>query len=266
MKATFIYHKGNQRMEKFYKNLLNEPDFCRICEDCYNCRGDWTYKDDVKAVVLDAVDEDEFIEDASDYIPELPNGDVAIAQLHEDLLWELPNILAEKNYKLLIVPSETPSDLSIAMRNSLKELCEKNNMDFENPKPFCALKKRHKRKVLNEFINYFKIGFPQVEIKSEDRHKIDDINVIISAPCGETYYISKRIKGKIINEIKDEIANAHHNYPCLGSMEYDKELEDTMLHEAGYIAMDAVKKGLLPYKCKNKFCGRCGIFGQSSLQ
>jgi len=265
MKATFIYHRGNQRMEKFYKNLLNEPNFCRICEDCNNCRGDWSYKNDVNVVILNAVDKDEFIEDASEYIPEIPAGDVAIVQLHEDLLYELPEILSNKGYNLLIVPSESPSDLSIAMRNSLKKLCEKKGLDFENPKPFCALKKRHNKKVLNEFIDYFKIGFPQIKIESSNGHKIDNVSVVISAPCGETYYIAKRITGKVINELKDEIANSHHNYPCLGSMEYDKELEDTVLHEAGYIAIDAVKKALLPYKCKNKFCGRCGIFGQSSL-
>ena len=252
-------------MEKFYNHLINNADFCRICEDCYNCRGEWSYKENVKNIVVNPIDKNKFIEDSSEYIPNIPNGDVAVVQLHEDLLIELPKILSEKGYKLLIVPSETPDDLSIAMRKELEKLCEKYSIEFENPKPFCALKKRHKRKILNEFINYFKIGFPVVEITSNDRHKIDDIKVIISTPCGETHYISKRLKGKIINEIKDEISNAHHNYPCLGSMEYDKELEDTVLHEAGYIAIDAVKKALLPYKCKNKFCGKCGIFGQKDI-
>ncbi|GBF36394.1 hypothetical protein MHHB_P0624 [Methanofervidicoccus abyssi] len=56
----------------------------------------------------------------------------------------------------------------------------------------------------------------------------------------------------LISELEEEIANAHHNYPCLGSMEYNKELEDTILHEAGYIALETLKKALLPYKCKNK--------------
>ena len=247
-------------MEKFYNNLLNNPDFCRICEDCYNCRGDWTFKEDIDNIILPPIDRNEFIEDASEYIPELPEGEVIIAQLHEDLLYELPYLMKDKNYKLLIVPSETPYDLSISMRNTLKNTCEKLGLDFENPKPFCSMKKRHNREILNKFIDYFKIGYPKIEVKSSDGHKIEDVNVITSAPCGETYYISKRIKGKLISELEEEIANAHHNYPCLGSMEYDKELEDTILHEAGYIALEVVKKALLPYKCKNKFCNKCGIF------
>lgn len=73
MRAVFIYHKNNQRMEKFYKNLLNEPDFCRICDDCYNCRGNWTFKNNVKNIVIEEVYE-EFVDNPYDYLPELPEG------------------------------------------------------------------------------------------------------------------------------------------------------------------------------------------------
>ncbi|MDK2790116.1 MAG: thymidylate synthase [Methanothermococcus sp.] len=259
MKVTFIYHEGNKRMEKFYKNLLNEPDFCRICEDCYNCRGDWSFKDNVNVLEVKKAYE-EFIDNPYEYIPEVPEGDVCIAQLHDDLLYELPLFLKEKNYRALIVPSEAPDDLSIAMRNSLKEMCENNGIEFENPKPFCSLKKVEGKNAINEFIEYFRIGAPEIEAEVVG-HTIKDVKVKISSPCGETYYIAKRIKNKGIRELKDEIANAHHNYPCLGSMEYDKELEDTILHEAGYIAIDSIKKALSSHKCKNKFCSKgCGGF------
>ncbi|AEF95649.1 DUF166 domain-containing protein [Methanotorris igneus] len=257
MKAVFIYHEGNNRMEKFYKNLLNEPDFCKICEDCYNCRGDWSFKDDVKNVVIKETKE-EFIDDPYEYLPELPEGDVCIAQLHEDLLYELPLLLKEKNYKALIVPSETPHDLSPALRRDLKRMCKDYNIEFENPKPFCSLEKKERNETINKFIDYFRIGKPELEIEVE-RHTIKDVKVKISAPCGETYYIAKRIKNKEIKGLKEEIANAHHNYPCLGSMEYDKELGDTILHEAGYIAIESIEKALNKYKCENKFCsGNCG--------
>ncbi len=242
MKAVFIYHKNNQRMEKFYKNLLNEPDFCRICDDCYNCRGDWSFKDNVKNIVVDEVYE-EFVDNPYDYLPELLEGDVCIAQLHEDLLYELPLLLKEKGYKALIVPSETPHDLSLALRRDLKRVCDNYNIEFENPKPFCSLEKKEDNKYINEFIDYFKIGKPELDIEVENGI-IKDVKVKISAPCGETYYIAKRLKGKKIDNLKEEIANAHHNYPCLASMEIDKELGDTILHKAGYIAIETIEKAL----------------------
>ncbi len=249
MKATFIYHKGNERMEKFYKNLLNEVDFCRICEDCYNCRGDWSFKNDVKNVVVENVYE-EFVEDPYEYLPDLPEGDVCIAQLHEDLLYELPLLLKEKNYKALIVPSETPHDLSPALRRDLKRVCNELNIEFENPKPFCSLEKKEGNKIINEFIDYFRIGKPELTVYIEN-NIIKDVKVKISAPCGETYYIAKRLKGISLDNLKEEIANAHHNYPCLGSMEIDKELNDTILHKAGYIAINSVEKAIREFLSKN---------------
>jgi len=209
-------------------------------------------------MVIEPIGEDEFVDDVENYIRDVPKGDVAVVQCHSDILYELPYLLNEKGYKLLIVPSETPSDLSINMRKKLSEICSDLGMEFENPKPFCGLKKRHNKPVLNEFIDYFRIGHPVMDIEV-DNHKIKDVKVIVSAPCGETYYIGKRIKGKLLSEIKEEVANAHHNYPCLGSMEYDKELEDTILHEGGHIAIDGIKKALSKYKCGNKFCGKCGM-------
>ncbi len=240
MKALFIYHKGNYRMEKFYNHLINSPEFCKICKDCYNCRGDWSYKDFVKKVEINSIYE-EFIDDPTEYIPKLPDGDVCIAQLHEDLLYELPEILKDYNYKALIVPSEEPKDLSPGMRKKLKELCNKYSIEFANPKPFCSLRKGN-YETINKFIDFFKIGYPEFEIIVEN-DTIKDIKVIISTPCGESYYIAKRLKGLKINnldKIKEEIANSHHNYPCLASMEIDKELYDSILHKAGYIAYSSI--------------------------
>ncbi|ENN95898.1 hypothetical protein J422_05319 [Methanocaldococcus villosus KIN24-T80] len=233
MKALFLYHEGNVIMERFYKNLINE-NFCNVCEECDNCRGDWSYKDDVEAIVI-RQPEEEFIEDPEDYIPQLPKADVCIVQLHEDLLYELPYILKDLGYRYFIIPSERPNDLSLAMRKKLKEICSKFNISFYNPKPFCSLKEP------KEFIEYFRIGYPKFKI-TIDGNKIKDIKVLISSPCGESYYIAKRLLGKDINEIKEEIANAHHNYPCLASMEIDKELNDTILHKAGYIALESIMK------------------------
>ncbi|WP_456418849.1 DUF166 domain-containing protein, partial [Methanocaldococcus infernus] len=228
MKALFIYHEGNKIMEKFYNNLINAPDFCKICEDCYNCRGDWSYKDYVDKMVIKKADE-EFIDEPEEYFEDVPKAEYYIAQLHEDLLYHLAHLIEGK---ALIVPSESPHDLSLGMRRELEKICKERGIIFKNPKPFCSLEG------LDEFTNFFKIGKPKVEVIVEN-DIIKDVKVLVSSPCGETYYIAKRLKGKKLDEMDKEIADAHHNYPCLASMELDKELGDTILHKAGYIAREA---------------------------
>ena len=42
----------------------------------------------------------------------------------------------------------------------------------------------------------------------------------------------------------EELAKAHHVYPCLGSMVVDPELSDTVLHVAQYLLREAVEKAL----------------------
>ncbi|MFZ3113460.1 MAG: DUF166 family protein [Methanothrix sp.] len=44
--------------------------------------------------------------------------------------------------------------------------------------------------------------------------------------------------------MRERISEAHHSYPCTGSMERDNELGDTVLHVGGYIIRDAVESGL----------------------
>ncbi|WP_456472295.1 DUF166 family protein, partial [Methanocaldococcus sp.] len=140
----------------------------------------------------------------------------------------------------LIVPSETPHDLSLAMRRELEKICKKKGIIFKNPKPFCSLEGED----IKEFIEFFKIGKPKVKIMVKNNIIIKDVKVLVSSPCGETYYIAKRLKGKSLAEMDEEIANAHHNYPCLASMEVDRELGDTILHKAGYIVKEAFKEEL----------------------
>lgn len=45
-------------------------------------------------------------------------------------------------------------------------------------------------------------------------------------------------------DLRERISEAHHAYPCTGSMERDAELGDTVLHVGGYIIRDAVEGGL----------------------
>jgi len=80
----------------------------------------------------------------------------------------------------------------------------------------------------------------------EGKEAILAANVIISAPCGSTWYVAKRLLGLEPDQpdMRERISEAHHAYPCTGSMERDAELGDTVLHKGGYIIRDAVEESL----------------------
>ena len=71
-------------------------------------------------------------------------------------------------------------------------------------------------------------------------------NVIRSAPCGSTWYVAKKMLGlePDQSDLRERISEAHHAYPCTGSMDRDTELGDTVLHIGGHIIRDAVEDGL----------------------
>ena len=60
------------------------------------------------------------------------------------------------------------------------------------------------------------------------------------APCGNTQYVAERLPGLKVEESVEQTANFFHNHPCMGSMNMDREIADTILHVAGHMVMDAV--------------------------
>ena len=69
-----------------------------------------------------------------------------------------------------------------------------------------------------------------------------------SAPCGSTWYVAKKLTGKEVERdpIRDVVAKAHHSYPCTATMEVDAEIEEPILHKAGYLIRAAVEEQLFP--------------------
>ena len=82
-----------------------------------------------------------------------------------------------------------------------------------------------------------------LDINREGKDYILAANVVRSAPCGSTWFVAKRLLGLEPDQpdIRERISEAHHAYPCTGSMERDFELGDTVLHKGGYIIRDAVE-------------------------
>lgn len=234
--------------ERVIGNLINYKNFCISCDKlCIFCRDDKTlnFADNITGIYIQPSNLPEYIEEPMKYMPpSLPENNVLLAiNLHPDIISELPNLAKDSGTRLIIAPIEEPNWLSTGLRNQIKDKCEKLGIVFTAPKPFCSLKKGEDP-LIDHFIEHFKIGFPILKIGVKNDNIIT-VQVLCSQPCGCTYYVAQKLKNTPADDKLDEvISNAHHAYPCTGSMERDAELKDTILHKAGYIIREAVHDAL----------------------
>jgi hypothetical protein len=187
-----------------------------------------------------------FIEEPERYLPaNMPKCDVIVAiGIHPDLLTALPFAASKTGAKGVIVPVEDPNWCSPGLQKQVEGDLKKAGVEYAFPKPFCTLTKGG-QKSIDAFMDEFKVGRP-VFRSVTDGKKIVHTEVVINSPCGAAAFIAERLIGaKLSNQELDEmISEAHHAYPCTGSMQKDIELKDTILHVAGYTVRDAVKKSL----------------------
>ena len=239
--------------ERVIGNLVNHSTFCRACsEACTHCKeGVYSFAASIPAFfqLPPPTQLPVMIERSPRAFlpPDVPAADVAISSdLHPDLLLELPSLLKDtrSGVKALIVPRERPDSIA---RAQLEEACAAEGLEIALPKPFCEFLPREDQPVLKRFVDTFKIGRPELRLELDRRGRIQHVSVIRSAPCGSTWYVAKQLEhlnAADTPELFARISEAHHAYPCTASMERDRELEETILHKAGYLIRAAVEAGL----------------------
>jgi hypothetical protein len=244
LRLCFVY--GNEFAERVIGNLCNTVSFCQACgHTCGYCRLKYgSFAENINGVYEFSDALPPLIEDPLELLPmNVPECDVLIAiGLHPDLLSALPLFAERAKVKAVIVPIEDGNWCSIYSRRHLSEALEEIGIEYAFPKPFCSLEGSG-GPTLNEFVKQYQIGRPEVEVEV----KLDSVIqafVSRSAPCGSTWYVAQYIQGRRIPEIEDVVAVAHHSYPCTASMMVDSELNDTILHKAGYIIREAINKAV----------------------
>ncbi len=257
--------------QKFVGNLINSEDFCKACEDleinvkCDKCREHLkSYASSIYFYEKIGENVPDFVEDPEEYLPkDLPHVDfLLVVGIHQDLLTGLPDYLKNRGLRAVIVPVEDPKWCPPGLQVQVLEEFKKNGIQAAFPKPFCALSKElneynkvgfhltKKHNYIHEFIDYYKIGDPIVTfLLSKDGKSIEDRCVIRSAPCGSTFYIVQQLKGKYIENngelsLNERISKVHHAYPCNASMDQDSILKDSILHIAGYLIRNAIRREL----------------------
>ena len=234
-------------------NLINYSGFCISCgEACTHCRAvaPDLARDIVALVEMpDPTSLGDFIDDVEPLLPQnIPSADIALViNVHPDILFGLLPELKEAGVKGIVGGSESPMELPLGQRKQLEEKATELRMEAAFAKPFCALRPDPSKPVIASFLKEAKIGDPVIEFtlqkSREGKDAILAANVIRSAPCGSTWYVAKRLLGLEPDQpdIRERISEAHHAYPCTGSMERDTELGDTVLHKGGCIIRGAVE-------------------------
>ena len=241
MRLCVIYN--DEFAERVMGNLINASNYCLSCGlTCNYCRQLYSsFAADIQAVYKTPPDLPAFIDEPEKYLPHnLPNCDIILAiGLHPDILMEISTLAKKAKAKAVIVPLENRNWCHRGLQRQLEKSLNEIEAEYAFPKPFCTLEETGKSAIDN-FVRRYQIGNPLVEVKVAGG-MITDAQVLRSAPCGSTWYVAQQIKWTKISDIEDTVAVAHHAFPCTASMDIDPEINEPILHIAGYAIRKAVK-------------------------
>ena len=253
---TLVFIYSGEFAERVIRNLINDPSFCKSCGlYCDSCKyGVYSHVRNILAAIQlpNPSELPAFIDNPEKYMPKkIPRADLCIASgLHKDLLLEVPHHLQEVGVRGLIVPIEDFTEVPSGLRKQVEERCRELDLESAFPKPFCSLEPTEDKPAISRFAIELKVGRPSLEISTARRGRREVIESTVvrrSAPCGSTWYVARKlIEAETRREILyDEVARAHHSYPCTATMGVDPELKEPILHVGGYIIREEVKKALV---------------------
>ena len=177
MKILVLY--SGELGRKVIQNLINPGNFCVSCgELCNHCRQA----------------RKSFIEEPDQYMPQkLPECDLILAiGIHPDLLIALPDVVKKTKAKAVIAPAEDSKKTPAGVLEQLRKELEAMGVEFEGPRPFCALEKTGKP-VIDAFVD-LGFGRPVLRIEmSPDGKMFIGAGVLRDAPCGSTWFVAKKL-------------------------------------------------------------------------
>ncbi|WXG43936.1 MAG: DUF166 family protein [Promethearchaeati archaeon SRVP18_Atabeyarchaeia-1] len=245
MRIYFVY--TGEFGERVIGNLVNDRSFCKVCgASCTECRWkpNWSFADRVVGVSTVPDTLPVIVDDPETYMPKNPpKCDVLVSiGIHPDVASTLPLLAKQAEAKAVIAPVEDPKWMSRNMQTELEKGLAEMGIESAFPKPFCSLEPTG-GPTIDSFIKELRIGRPLMHVTLQGA-RIADAEVLRSAPCGCTWYIAETIKNHSLIGLEERIALSHHSYPCTASMENDPVLKEKILHKAGYMAREAVKRAI----------------------
>jgi len=182
------------------------------------------------------------IDEPDEYLPkEAGHADVVIAvHIHQDLLVELPDLMARNGGRALLVPIEDPGWARPGLVRQVGELCRARGIECEFPKPFCSLTPQ--TPVIKQFSEEYGVGKPKLAMTVKDGVVIQ-VECLRGAPCGLTAWVAGRLVGtRVADETLASVHSLQATYPCLASMNMDPAFGDTIMHLSVGILYEAVQE------------------------
>jgi hypothetical protein len=132
--------------------------------------------------------------------------------------------------KGIIIPIERSDWVSPHAIRTIAEICKEKRTEISFPKPFCSF--NPSEGILKDFRKQFRIGKPEVAF-TVTGNRITEVKVLVSAPCGATYFTARGLKGKAITDnIEFIIDNRLSSFPCTADTAVDRDFRDSITHEA----------------------------------
>ena len=234
--------------QRFLRHLVNDEGYCNGCGVlCDHCRDTYgiDFSGDITGILQMPSVLPYYLDDPLELLGgELPPHDATVAlNVHQEILLALPGAAAAAGSRVIIAPSEGPDWVSRWVKGQVKKACRELDMGCAFPKPFCSLPPGI-HPAVDEFMEYFRIGYPKIRLEQGDGY-IKDAKVVRSAPCGNTYYVAFNLKGAPLDAaVAETVAKYWHSFPCIASMEVDRELGETILHMGGFMHYRAVQEAL----------------------
>ena len=239
-------------------NLTNYGKFCTACDPtCSSCRfAQFNWSPNIKQAMIAPGPQDVVSLEHSGFTVAEKDAEVALLiDVHPEVMLEFAESLGDGRVRVVIVPVERPG-IQQGLLRQLESILEDINIEFASPKPFCSLRPEDATPSVKIFIDQFGIGRPLIEIETKGGgsggYMISKARVLRSAPCGATWFICRRLEGVEVDPaiLAETISQAHHAYPCTASMSKDREIGDTFLHRAGYIARESVADAIYDHFLK----------------
>jgi len=230
--------------DRVIANLTDKGGFCRACADtCVSCRSFYTtdFSKNIAGIISFPSLLPAIVEEPAQFLPDrVPDHDImlAIAVNEEILIAFIERFSASKG---IIIPIERSNWISPHAIHTITGICRDKDIEVSFPKPFCSFSP--KSGILKEFRNYFRIGKPDIRY-TIDNGCINDTKVLVSAPCGATYFTAQGLQNRNSNDTLELILdNRLSSYPCTADTSVDREFRDSITHQAVKIQRDLLNNG-----------------------
>jgi hypothetical protein len=240
VKDSFSIKMDTRYSERIIGHLKGKSGFCTACGNtCKDCRN--TYDLDFSNHIVDIIDFPAvlpaILEDPEEFIPTSvkPHDIILALSVNEEIL--ISFLETNSMAKGVIIPIEDKDWISSYGMEKISKICKSRKIEVAFPKPFCSFNPSGNG-ILWDFRRFFKIGKPELELTCEG-NTIVDARILISAPCGATYFTAKQlISQKKNDDLKYCIDKQLSCFPCTASTKIDDDFQDSIIHQAVKIQRD----------------------------